>query len=184
MADLQTINIGNLVNDGLGDDLRTAFQKVNANFESLNAALTVTASNLGTTGVNVFKQKTDSNLEFRKLVAGTKILLDEQDSGIVISSTVAQAFERIDTNAGVVQANAFKNITLQGGDDIDVSALGGVLTVNNVIPVTHILTYYDFGPIGGEYENSVQLALQSSNMDFGTFTYESMLNVDCGPLLV
>ena len=25
---IQTINIGNVVNDGLGDDLRTAFEKV------------------------------------------------------------------------------------------------------------------------------------------------------------
>jgi hypothetical protein len=32
---IQTINIGNVVNDGLGDDLRTAFEKVNANFADL-----------------------------------------------------------------------------------------------------------------------------------------------------
>jgi hypothetical protein len=43
---VQTINIGNVVNDGLGDDLRTAFQKVNANFINLRDSITVTASNL------------------------------------------------------------------------------------------------------------------------------------------
>ena len=37
MADIQTINIGNLVNDGTGDDLRTAFEKVNSNFTNLDA---------------------------------------------------------------------------------------------------------------------------------------------------
>ena len=37
---VQNINIGNQVNDGLGDDLRTAFEKVNANFISLGAELT------------------------------------------------------------------------------------------------------------------------------------------------
>ena len=50
MANIQTINIGNLVNDGLGDDLRTAFQKVNANFTSLNGELSITGSNLGSVG--------------------------------------------------------------------------------------------------------------------------------------
>ena len=32
---LQTINLGNYANDGSGDDLRTAFQKVNANLAEL-----------------------------------------------------------------------------------------------------------------------------------------------------
>ncbi len=36
---IQTINLGNVVNDGLGDDLRTAFQKVNANFTELYQAI-------------------------------------------------------------------------------------------------------------------------------------------------
>jgi hypothetical protein len=45
MATLQKINIGNIVNDGLGDDLRTAFEKVNANFATLNNDLTITTTN-------------------------------------------------------------------------------------------------------------------------------------------
>ena len=36
---IQTINIGNVVNDGLGDDLRTAFQKVNATLQNWKANL-------------------------------------------------------------------------------------------------------------------------------------------------
>jgi hypothetical protein len=182
MADLQTINIGNLVNDGLGDDLRTAFQKVNANFTDLNAELAVIGVNTGTTGVGVYKEKVGGELRFKKLVSGTKMLLDERDDNIVVNSTAPDAFERIDTNAGTVSATSFTNITLQGGDDIDVTALGGIISVNNVIPVTHILTYYDFGPITGAYENSMQVAMQASNIDFGTLTYTSRLNVDAGGL--
>jgi len=64
MATIQTINIGNIVNDGLGDDLRTAFQKVNANFATLNTDLTITASNLGTVGEPVFKQKSGVALRY------------------------------------------------------------------------------------------------------------------------
>ena len=182
MADLQTINIGNLVNDGLGDDLRTAFQKVNANFADLNSELSVVGVNTGNTGVGVYKEKVGGELRFKKLVSGTKMLLDERDESIVVNNTAPDAFVRIDTNAGTVNASSYTNITLQGGEDIDVTALGGIVSVNNVIPVTHILTYYDFGPLNGEYENSMQVAMQASNIDFGTLTYTSRLNVDCGDL--
>ena len=42
---IQTINIGNYANDGLGDDLRVAFQKVNANILELYS--TVYGANVG-----------------------------------------------------------------------------------------------------------------------------------------
>jgi hypothetical protein len=32
---IQTVNLGQYANDGSGDDLRTAFEKVNSNIESL-----------------------------------------------------------------------------------------------------------------------------------------------------
>jgi len=51
---LQTINLGTYANDGTGDDLRTAFQKVNANLIELYS--TVSGCNVGsvppTSGVN------------------------------------------------------------------------------------------------------------------------------------
>ena len=83
---VQTINIGNQVNDGLGDDLRTAFQKVNANFSNLSAQLTITATNMGTTGSGVFKEKVGAELQFKKLVSGTKMLLDDTGDTIVVNN--------------------------------------------------------------------------------------------------
>lgn len=180
---IQTINVGNIVNDGLGDDLRTAFQKVNANFSDLNSTLTITASNIGVTGSNVFKQKSNNNLEFRSLVSGTKMFLEETDTAIIINSTAPDAFVRIDTNSGSVLADTYEQITVQGGRDVDVTALGSVITVNTVLPVTKILTYTDFGPITGLFENSIQLALASSNIDFGTITEPSRFSLDCGTII-
>ena len=37
---LQKINLGDYANDGTGDDLRTAFAKVNINFDSLESDIT------------------------------------------------------------------------------------------------------------------------------------------------
>jgi hypothetical protein len=39
---LQTINLGDYANDGTGDDLRTAFAKVNINFSALNSENDIT----------------------------------------------------------------------------------------------------------------------------------------------
>jgi hypothetical protein len=67
---IETIHVGNLVNDGLGDDLRTAFQKVNNNFNYLTGELTVTGQNIGSAGIGIFKQKVNENLQLKKIAAG------------------------------------------------------------------------------------------------------------------
>lgn len=62
---IQTINLGNYANDGTGDDLRTAFQKVNENFVALNTTAAVSnGANLGP-GIGVFADKNLTNLEFK-----------------------------------------------------------------------------------------------------------------------
>lgn len=180
---IQKINIGNQVNDGLGDDLRTAFQKVNANFTDLGTQLTITGSNIGGVGTGIFKQKTGAILEFKSLVSGSKISIDEFTNTIQIRSTAPDAFTQVTTNSGTVAASTYPALTLQGGADIDVTAFGSAITVNNVIPVTSILTTFDFGYISGELDYTTQLALSASNIDFGTITLEGELNLDCGTII-
>jgi len=182
---IQTINIGNQVNDGLGDDLRTAFQKVNANFSALDAELGISGANVGTTGTGIFKQKNGAVFEFKNLTNGRHIALTEFNDNISIASTAPDAFIRIDTNAGVLTANTGNggNITIQGGADIDVVTDGAsVITVQTIVPVTSILTTYDFGHIVGTFNNSVQFALAWTNVDFGTITLPSSIDLDCGTL--
>lgn len=178
---IQTINIGNAVNDGLGDDLRSAFQKVNANFAELNSSLTVTASNFGSTGAGVFKEKIGSNLEFKRLVAGSKMLINDLADSIIINNTQDNAFTRIDTNNGVVEANDYLNITLEGdngGENITTRVVNSVISIDTTIPVTNILTGFDFGPISQNYETSIQLSLAAANIDFGTCTNPGSFNLD------
>jgi hypothetical protein len=183
---IQTINIGNRVNDGLGDDLRTAFQKVNANFTELEASLTVTASNIGTTGEGIFKQKNGLNLEFKNLIPGNKITLTGFDESVRISSTQPDAFTSITTNSGAITADAdsgTKDLTLQGGlgaRNITVSANGSVISIDTVLDLNQILVNYDFGNITGDYDNPVQFAMAATNIDFGTITNPGRLSLDIG----
>lgn len=78
---IQTINLGNYANDGTGDDLRTAFKKVNENFELVGGTLgIINGENLGS-GAAVFKQRDNANLtlEFKTLTS--------TDNSIEITST-------------------------------------------------------------------------------------------------
>lgn len=186
MATIQTINIGNIVNDGLGDDLRTAFQKVNANFTSLNASLTVTASNLGTVGESVFKQKNGVDLEFKKLVAGNKITITSSPDSLLIASTVGTSFTRITTQSGFIDADDHEFVTIQGDADITVTASDDVITVSTALDLNQILKVLDFGPMNsfytGSYDSIVQLNTASSNLDFGTYTNPGTISIDLGLL--
>jgi hypothetical protein len=189
---VQTINIGNQVNDGLGDDLRTAFQKVNANFADLSTQLTITAVNLGATGTGIFKEKVGAELQFKKLVSGTKMFLDDTGNTIVVNSTAADAFVRIDTDSGNVQASSYQNITFSGTaapgsvtsrKDIEVTAFGSTVSFKTIIPITDILESYDFGKITGNLNNSMQALFAASNMDFGTITLPGRFDLDCGTIV-
>jgi len=189
---IQTINIGNVVNDGLGDDLRSAFQKVNANFADLSTQLTITATNVGATGVGVFKEKVGADLRFKKLVSGTKMLLNENTDTVTVNNTAPDAFIRIDTDAGVMLASTYQQITLAGTaapgsttsrKDIEVNAFGSTVSFKTIIPVTDILESYDFGIINGSYTNAMQVALQSANIDFGTVLLPGRIDIDCGSIL-
>jgi len=190
---IQTINIGNIVNDGLGDDLRTAFQKVNANFSALDAELTVSAENIGTAsdGVGLFKQRTSRTLEFKRLKEGRNIQIDEYDTYLEIKNTASDAFIRFDTDAGTVTAASYPAITLEGypapnsvsgQQDIEVTALGSSVRFKTVIPVTDILTTYDFGFINGTFNNAMQFAFTWSNIEFGDIENPSTVGLDCGSI--
>ncbi len=204
MAIINTINIGNVVNDGLGDDLRTAFQKVNANFSTLNTELSITAVNLGETAEGVFKEKVGTVLNFKGLISGTKISLNSNSEVIEINNTAPDAFRKIDTDSGVIEAtpaNDYGHITFSGSaapgsttsrKDIEITTTGSTVYFKTIIPVVDILTSYDFGTISGDFNNSIQALYAAANMDFGVLMFDglgndlpsSTLSIDCGGIVV
>lgn len=180
---IQTINIGNLVNDGLGDDLRTAFEKVNANFTELQSYLTVTASNAaGTNGEGIFKEKVGSDLRFKNLIAGNKIVLESFTDSIKISSSQQDAFIRIDTDQGAVSASASPYITIEGSPNINVTASAeSVIKVDTVVNFDKFVNGLDFSDMGEEL-NVFHLIAITSNIDFGTILNPSELAFDFGSI--
>jgi hypothetical protein len=179
---IQTINIGNVVNDGLGDNLRSAFQKVNDNFSELQSVLTITASNAaGTSGQGIFKEKIGSDLRFKNLIAGDKIVLEGFTDAIRISSSQQDAFIRIDTDQGAISASDSPYITIQGTDNVSVIADGQVITVDTVLNFNQLVYSLDFGILGFQ-PTTFQLLAMISNIDFGTIAKPGNIVYDFGTL--
>ena len=186
------INIGNVVNDGLGDDLRTAFRKVNENFTELNNLGTLVVNNLGE-GATVFKSPLTRNsegsnvLEFRTLISGTNVEVLELPNSIKISSFSPPSFGQIETETGVINATgSIREVVIQGGvapggitPDIHVSNVANRITISNVFPVTDVLTGFDFGNLSGP-RNIIDVLMSAANIDFGTITNPGTLNIDFG----
>lgn len=182
------INIGNVVNDGLGDDLRTAFEKVNDNFREISETIIADGINLGS-GAKIFKQKDVADFEFRSLVAGENILITEQENEIQISGNLPAFFKRIETESGTLNASGLTvpgSFQLAGepGGDVFIRSIADSIYVDTIKinnrKISDILSSFDFGPIAGQYDNAIQFVVSNSNIDFGTIDEPSGVFLDEG----
>ena len=128
---VQLINIGNVANDGTGDDLREAMIKINQNFEELDLRddEQTTASNLGATGEGIFFQRLNYDLQFKKISGGDNITLTADDDKIVIAADSGVSDLTITADVGTALLEDSAALTIRGGNNIDTSIANGVLTV-------------------------------------------------------
>lgn len=85
---IQTINLGNYANDGTGDDLRTAFLKVNANFNELTSTINVNSANNIGDGTGLFYQKNVNVLEFKTLTSiDNSVIITHDNSTVDLKAT-------------------------------------------------------------------------------------------------
>ena len=127
----QTINIGSTANDGTGDPLRTAFDKINDNFAELygtDGDSNTLAGNLDINGWNIVS--TRSNEDIRILPAGT---------GGVIASAVRIAGTTISSDDST-QITIAENVQTTGTLNVDgATTLSTSLTLASGATVTAIL---------------------------------------------
>jgi uncharacterized membrane protein len=128
---VQLINIGNVANDGTGDDLREAFIKANANFEELDLRddEQTSGSNLGVDGESIFVRRNVYDLEFKKIHAGTNVTLTADASKIVIAADSGVSDLTITADTGNVVLDNSAALSIVGGTDITTSITGSVLTL-------------------------------------------------------
>jgi len=125
---VQTINIGNIANDGTGDDLRAAFVKVNSNFTELDQRVVVQAdgANLGT-GEGIFYVKDGNSMQFKSLIAGSNVTLTSTANEITINAPDPIKSIQFDAGVGSFTLTASGGLNFVGGQNIDTT-----ITSNNV----------------------------------------------------
>jgi hypothetical protein len=103
---IQRIEIGGYANDGTGDDLRTAFNKVNANFTLLDSDAQINdGSNVGT-GVAVLKGKTGTLLQFKSLTStDTSVTITSTDDTVNLKANTRLSTDLTPTLVGNLNLN-------------------------------------------------------------------------------
>jgi len=139
---IQTINVGNIPNDGTGDDLREAFVKVNSNFLDLEnrvVNITVDAENLGVAGQGVFAGISEGTLQFKKIVAGTNVSVTANSESVIINSTGGINSILVLTDNGSITVDGSSYLGINGGDVISTrtSANNLFIDLNNTGIVEH-----------------------------------------------
>lgn len=129
---LKTINLGSVANDGTGDDLREAFDKVVFNFAELDTRTpeATTVVNLGT-GEGLYASKSDAELQFKSLVAGNNVVLssDSNELTIDVDAGVTQFIVAADTGSITVTENT--TFTIQGGTSITTTRDGNNIRIDS-----------------------------------------------------
>jgi hypothetical protein len=155
---LQTINIGTYANDGTGDDLRTAFNKVNANFTSLYSDLLVNnAANIGT-GTGLYAGRNDTNLQFKSLVAGNGVTLTSNSTTVTITAGITKVEDDLTPKLG-------GSLDLNGRSIINTGVGGDIQSTVYNIDVRQLQT---------------QIDLLRQNLDLGSFNNPYSGNFDMG----
>jgi hypothetical protein len=132
---ISTINIGNLANDGTGDDLREAFIKVNNNFLLLDARQpenTSAANRLpdDATTAGVFAEKIGDNLLFKSLKAGQNISLSSNNNQVTINSSgIVSILFQTDGNPLTTIGSA-GSVSFIGSGSVATSGSGTTLTID------------------------------------------------------
>lgn len=202
---IQVIYLGKVPNDGTGDGIRTAFIKINNNFEKLYSAFdSINGENIGG-GAGIFsgKDPVSGVLQFKTLVPGNNIQITETDTTLTIDTLNSSTGFEVITDNGTLDFNSAVNIV--GGTSIDTSVQDGNVVVslgtiesslnfdNNVdiINVNRIngvewdttlgkYTSFDFGGFSDQTSNILEFIIEKVGVDFGSVIQPVAINVDLG----
>lgn len=178
---IELINLGQYANDGTGDDLRTAFEKVNSNFTTLNLTLGVTnGTNVGS-GSQLFKAKVSDTLQFRTLRSPNgSVSVVSTDNTVDLSVTTELSTDLTPVLGGDLNLNG--NIIYNGDAQTTVYGYSVPLTSGLLELILAGNTYaIDFGsflePTGG--------GNGGIDLDFGEIGFDSFANgIDFGTISV
>jgi len=158
----QTINIGSSANDGSGDPLRTAFDKVNDNFGELYAVSGAgSGQNIAISGQKIISENTNGNIQLDPNGTGEIVFLGNTSHGDSIKAQFGDADDlqiyHDGSNSYIVDAGT-GNLNLQADNNINI--LNNAGTEFKAQFITN-------GAVNLFYDNSAKLATSAAG---GTLT--------------
>lgn len=182
---IQHINTGGYANDGTGDDLKSAFDKVNANFTFLGATSSVIdGANLGS-GTHVFAQRNSETpvLEFKTLtstdasveITSTATTVNLKNKSVLLNDPSPKLGANLDLDTHYIYHGDVQT-TVFGIDLRSTNALLELLILSNSVLV-------DFGSILAP--NTTTFDLDMNGLLLNGFTGVPAVNqLDFGPIVV
>lgn len=166
---IELINIGTFANDGTGDDLREAFEKVNRSLEDLDLRIGTNINGVNTgTGIGIFKDKNGFDLQFKSLVAGSNISLTDNTSFITVSTNDSIEDLPIISDSGSIVVEPQTTLRVNGGTGISTS----VDTGNNSL----IINYDGFTSLSDETAPSLTTSLDANSQNINNANEISAVN--------
>lgn len=179
---IQLINIGQIANDGTGDDLREAMIKINQNFEELDLRddEETTASNLGDVGEGLFANLLNYDLQFKKIAGGDNITLAADDEKIVINASNVLTDITVNSDNGSVVLENSAVITIAGGVNISTDIVNNILTITNdyIAELSEDITPQLGGDLDGQGFNITNVNSVTSTFIGSLFADDSTLLID------
>ena len=181
---LQQINLGNYANDGTGDDLRTAFEKVNANFTQLGATVSIAnGANVGL-GTGIFAQRNLTTLEFKTFTsADNSVEFTSNTTNVNLKANTILANDNSPELSADLSLNGNSIKAINGGDiqapiyGIDIKIINSLMSIlieTNQVSVDFGTYLRPTGVASGAYGYNVDMgsflnpALEN-DLDFGRF---------------
>ena len=129
----QTVNTGSSANDGTGDQLRTAFDKINDNFSEVYTELGGTSlSNVSITANTISTDDTNGSLTIAPNGSGTVILAN----AVSASSNVSVTGKLTVANAAAFSGPANTFVTFGAADATPSVATGNLFKTGGAVTIT------------------------------------------------
>jgi hypothetical protein len=168
---LETIFAGTYANDGTGDDLRSAFRKVNNNFEALAPAI-LDGENLGS-GFSIFHgiDTETKTIQFNRIAAGNNVGLALVNGTLTISS------------GGLTLTSLEENLDLSGNSIVGTGTIDieGSITTTGVIEAGDVQSTVWGIDIRNLY--LLMLLVSGQDVDFGSLDVPTQGNLDLGSFI-
>lgn len=156
----QTINIGSSANDGTGDPLRTAFDKVNDNFNELYSATGAgSGQNISISGQSIISDNSNGNIQLDPNGTGEIVFVGDTSMGDSYKHQMGDGDDfKIyhDGNHSYIVDEGTGNLKIQGSQ---VDILGGADGAETMA------TFVDNGAVTLYYDNSAKIATVTAGVD-------------------